>query len=56
MKKQPTKELEMMNAFSIWLIKTLCIDTNATTVKIEQDITFKGKKIGRYKITIEKLK
>ena len=54
MKKQ-IKEWEMMTAFSIWLIKTLCIDTNATIANIEQDIIYEGKNLGRYKITIKKL-
>lgn len=40
---------------TIWLIKNLCIDTNADTAKIEQDVTFEGKKVGDYRITIEKL-
>lgn len=39
----------------IYLIKNLCIDTNAETAKLEQDITFEGKKVGRYRITIKKI-
>jgi len=48
-------QLKLMEQCSIWLIKNLCIDTNASTAKLEQDITFQGKKMGKYKITIEKV-
>lgn len=48
-------EIEKMEMCAIWLIKNLCIDTNAVTAKLEQDITHEGKEMGRYKITIEKL-
>lgn len=48
-------DIEKMTMCSIWLIKKLCIDTNATVAKLEQDITDKGENIGRYKITIELL-
>ncbi len=48
-------EIEKMKMCAIWLIKNLCIDTNATTSKLEQTITHEGKDIGRYKITIEKV-
>lgn len=49
------KKLQLMTQCSIWLIKHLCIDTNATSANLEQDITHEGKKLGRYKITIEKI-
>ena len=54
-KEEMINKIKLMEQCSIWLIKNLCIDTNAETAKIEQDITFKGKKMGKYKITIEKL-
>lgn len=41
---------------AIWLVKHLCIDTNAETAKLEQNIIHEGKDLGRYKITIEKVK
>jgi len=48
-------ELEKMKMCSIWLIKHLCLDTNADTATLEQDITKDEMKIGTYKITIEKI-
>lgn len=48
--------IEKMTMCAIWLIKYLCIDTNATTAKLEQEVTFEGKVLGTYKITIEKVK
>lgn len=53
--KEDKKELSLMFQCAIYLIKNLCIDTNSTIAKLEQDITHEGKKIGRYKITIKKL-
>jgi hypothetical protein len=49
-------DMDKLTLTSIWLIKNLCIDTNADVANLEQDITFEGKKIGRYKITIKKIK
>ena len=49
------KNMNDLQTVCIWLIKKLCLDTEAETASIEQDITFKGEKIGRYKITITKL-
>lgn len=40
---------------AIWLIKKLCIDTNADKATLTQDITHKGNSIGTYKIMIEKI-
>lgn len=48
-------QIEKMNMCAIWLIKHLCIETNATTASLEQDITYEGKKLGRYRVTIEEL-
>lgn len=45
---------DKMKMCSILLIKMMCIDTNADTAKLEQTITYKGTKVGRYKITIQK--
>jgi hypothetical protein len=39
----------------IFLVKTLCLDTNATEATITQNITHYGKRIGRYRITIAKV-
>lgn len=47
--------MDKLTTVTIWLIKTLCVDTNAEVARLEQDITFEGKKIGRYKITVEKI-
>ncbi len=51
----PHTHMDTMTQCAIWLIKNLCLDTNATTAKLEQDVTFEGNKLGRYKITIEKI-
>jgi len=48
--------MDNLKQVSIWLIKTLCIDTNAEKATLTEDITFEGKKIGRYEITIKKIK
>jgi len=50
------EELSLVMRCALFLIKNLCIDTNAETAKMEQEVTFEGKKIGRYLITVEKLK
>lgn len=47
--------MDLITQCAICLIKNLCIETNADKVNLEQDITFEGKKLGRYKITIEKI-
>jgi hypothetical protein len=49
------KEISLMTQCSIWLIKNLCLDTNAESAVLEQDITHEGKNMGRYQITIKKL-
>lgn len=53
--EQLPKEMKLVTDCAIYLAKTLCIDTNATTAKLEQTITHEGKEIGRYKITIKKV-
>lgn len=53
--KEKEDQLQKMELCSIWLIKHLCIDTEAKTATLEQDITHFGKTIGRYKLTISKL-
>jgi hypothetical protein len=40
---------------AVFLIKTFCIDANAAEASITQTITHYGKRIGRYRITIEKI-
>lgn len=40
---------------AVFLIKTLCLDANATEATVTQTITHYGKRIGRYRITIEKI-
>lgn len=50
------EKMEKMTMCAIWLIKYLCLETNATKAKLEQNITLKGEKLGRYRITIEKIK
>lgn len=47
--------MENPTTVAIWLIKKLCIDTNATKATLTQDVIFKGESIGTYKITVEKL-
>lgn len=51
-------EQEKLNAICIWLIKKLCIDTNADEVKITQE-NFHNKKTGKvygtYEIIIKKV-
>lgn len=49
-------DLEKLKLCAIWLIKNLCIDTNAESAKYETDITHEEKNLGRYKITIKKIK
>lgn len=39
----------------LYLAKTMCVETNATTASLELDMTHEGKPIGKYKITIEKV-
>jgi hypothetical protein len=48
--------MDNLKQISIWLIKTLCIDTNAKTATLTEDITFEGKYIGTYEIKIKKIK
>lgn len=48
-------KIQKMRTCAIWLIKHLCVDTEATSAKIEQNINYQGKKLGRYRITIEKI-
>lgn len=50
------EELQKLTLCAIWLIKTLCIDTNAVSAKYETNVIHEGKDMGRYKITIEKIK
>lgn len=38
-----------------YLIKKLCLDTNATKATLTQEVTYLEKPIGTYKITIEKV-
>lgn len=52
---EENKELNLVSQCGIYLVKTLCIETNATTAKLEQTITNNDKEVGRYKITIEKI-
>lgn len=49
------EDLQKMKICAIWLIKNLCIDTDADSADLEQGVTHQGKSIGRYKITIAKL-
>lgn len=53
--KEKENEVEKMTMCAIWLIKNLCIETQATRSVLDQDITHFGEKIGRYRITIEKI-
>lgn len=48
-------KIKKMRLCAIWLIKNLCIDTAAEKAIITQDILWKGKKLGDYKITIERI-
>jgi hypothetical protein len=45
--------LKHVDRCAVFLIKTLCLDTNATQASITQTITHYGKRVGRYCITIE---
>jgi hypothetical protein len=47
--------LRHVDQCAIFLIKTLCLDTNATEANITQDLTHYGKTVGRYRVTITKL-
>jgi hypothetical protein len=47
--------MENIQTVGMWLIKKLCIDTDATTATLELDMTFEGKPIGTYRITIEQI-
>jgi hypothetical protein len=49
------EELKKMELCAIWLIKRLCLETNAEKAELTQDITHEGKPIGTYRITIEKV-
>jgi hypothetical protein len=40
---------------AVFLIKTLCLDTNAAEAIITKTITHYGKRVGRYSITIKKI-
>lgn len=53
-RKLPPEILKHMESCAIFLIKTLCIEPNATSAELQQTLTHYGKSIGRYKITIEK--
>jgi len=48
-------KLAAMTQCCIWLIKHLCIDTEATNSSVVQNITKDGVFIGRYKISIERV-
>lgn len=49
-------EAEKVNAICFWLIKTLCIDTNADSARIEQKgFHDKTKVYGDYEIIVRKL-
>lgn len=50
-----TDILKQTELCALFLIKNLCIETNAETAHITQDVTFQDKPIGTYKITIEKV-
>ena len=49
-------ELERVRLYAIALVKLLCIDTEADKAELEQNISFKGKDLGRYRITIKKIR
>ena len=49
------KEIERVKLYEIALVKLLCIDTEADEASLEQNITFKGKDVGRYRLTIKKI-
>lgn len=51
-----TPKLDMAVQCCIWLVKNLCIDTNAEKASVEQEMTYLGKSIGTYRVTIEKIK
>ena len=58
--KQPTREadpaiLKQVDRSAVFLIKTLCLETNASEATITQSITHYRRRIGRYRITIEKI-
>lgn len=53
--KETRDDMEKLTMVALWLIKILCLDTNATTASVEQDVTHQGKEVGRYKITVKKL-
>lgn len=47
--------LKHIERSAVFLIKTLCLDTNATEATVTQTITHYGKRVGRYRINIEKI-
>ncbi len=51
------KKLENVNMCAIYLVKTLCVDTNAETAKYTlSGFHDKEKTLGDYEITIKKIK
>lgn len=49
-------KLDNLQQVAIWLIKTLCLDTNATEANYEvKGLNHLGKEMGDYKITIKRL-
>ena len=58
MKTKPRTKGEtvrLVNTACIWLIKTLCLDTNATEAKVNQrGVSHEGKPLGDWEIIIRK--
>lgn len=47
--------LRHVDRCATFLVKALCLDTNATEATITQNLTHYSKSIGRYRITIKKI-